>query len=430
MHVRGGGVLRHFDGKPRNLGASSASNPVQANGTLSERETLMRSKILSILFFALALVACAGASETEVADGGKPIGVHPPPVAKRPQVQLAILLDTSGSMDGLIDQAKSQLWKIVNEFIAAKRHGQRPEVHVALYEYGKQTLPAGENFLRCIVPFTQDLDKVSEELFALKTNGGEEYCGAVIQHAAEHLQWSAAADDLKAIFIAGNEAFGQGRVDYRSACRGAIAKGILVNTIFCGNVNEGVRTNWKDGADLADGRYMHIDQNRTVAAVQAPQDAELADLNQKLNGTYVAFGRKAEAAKERQIAQDANAAAAAPEAAAQRAATKASGLYNNAEWDLVDALREKKVALEEVAEGELPAEMKQLDKAGREAYVEGKSKERAELQAKILALTEARNKHVAEEMKKRAAGGEETLDAAMIKSIREQGQKKGFAFGE
>ena len=30
-------------------------------------------------------------------------------------IQMAILLDTSGSMDGLIEQAKAQLWKIVNE---------------------------------------------------------------------------------------------------------------------------------------------------------------------------------------------------------------------------------------------------------------------------------------------------------------------------
>src|SRR5438128_1734728 len=100
--------------------------------------------------------------------------------AAEPLVQLALLLDTSNSMDGLIEQTKGQLWKIVNQFINARQGGKRPQVQVALYEYGKSTLSAGVGFIRQIQPLTTDLDKISEELFALKTNGGEEYCGWVI----------------------------------------------------------------------------------------------------------------------------------------------------------------------------------------------------------------------------------------------------------
>ena len=107
---------------------------------------------------------------------------------KKPQVQMAILLDTSSSMSGLIDQARIELWAIVNEFIFAKRNGMEPEVQVALYEYGKSSLSAKEGYIRMIVPFTTDLDKVSEELFALKTNGGQEYCGWVIKEATQALQ--------------------------------------------------------------------------------------------------------------------------------------------------------------------------------------------------------------------------------------------------
>ena len=40
---------------------------------------------------------------------------------KRSLIEMAILLDTSGSMQGLIEQAKSQLWRIVNEMAAAIR---------------------------------------------------------------------------------------------------------------------------------------------------------------------------------------------------------------------------------------------------------------------------------------------------------------------
>ena len=166
-------------------------------------------------------------------------------------VQLAILLDTSNSMDGLIDQAKTQLWKIVNEMSRSKRNGISIGLNVALYEYGNDNLSSEKGYVRMVVPLTNDLDKISEELFRLKTNGGNEYCGTVISRAIKNLKWMKNNDDLKVIFIAGNEPFTQGDIDYKKACRDAISKGIIVNTIYCGEYDEGVQTNWKDGADLA-----------------------------------------------------------------------------------------------------------------------------------------------------------------------------------
>ena len=136
---------------------------------------------------------------------------RPPP---RPPVQIAILLDTSNSMDGLIAQAKTQLWNVVNEFVLARKDGRPPAIQVALFEYGKASLPSSEGFVRLILPLTDDLDRVSEELFALKTNGGEEYCGWVIRDAVNRLEWSRSRDVYKAIFIAGNEPFTQGPVDF------------------------------------------------------------------------------------------------------------------------------------------------------------------------------------------------------------------------
>jgi hypothetical protein len=347
---------------------------------------------------------------------------------KRPLIQLAVLLDTSNSMDGLIDQARSQLWKIVNEFISAKRDGQKPEVQVALYEYGKSSLAANEGYLRMIVPLSTDLDKISEELFALRTNGGDEYCGWVIKSATEGLQWSAANTDLKMIFICGNEPFTQGRVDYKDACKAAIAKGIVVNTIHCGSEQEGINTKWKDGADLADGKYMWINADRKVAHIDAPQDAEIAKLGAELNKTYIAYGARGKESLARQAEQDFNAEKAAQGAFVNRSAAKASANYYNGGWDLVDAVKDGK-KLAEMAEEELPDEVRKLGKEDRAAYVETKTKERAELQKKILELNTARNKFVAEEMKKRgSANKEDTLDAVMSKTIREQAKKQNFDF--
>src|SRR5205807_1438924 len=152
------------------------------------------------------------------------------------------------SMDGLIDQARTQLWRIVNEFAAAKKRGVTPDLYVALYEYGNNGLPAERGYIRRVLPFTTDLDRLSEELFALKTNGGQEYCGQVIGAATKGLDWSPSADVLKVIFIAGNEPFTQGPVNFRDSCWKAMNRGISVNTIFCGDEQEGIGTHWKDGA--------------------------------------------------------------------------------------------------------------------------------------------------------------------------------------
>ncbi|HEX4415106.1 MAG TPA: VWA domain-containing protein, partial [Lacipirellulaceae bacterium] len=113
---------------------------------------------------------------------GKPVvdgTVTSPLKGHRPAVDIAILLDTSNSMDGLIGQARKQLWTIVQQFAKAKKQGQTPELRVALFEYGNSNLPASEGYIRQVVPLTDNLDKLSESLFSLKTCGGDEYCGQV-----------------------------------------------------------------------------------------------------------------------------------------------------------------------------------------------------------------------------------------------------------
>lgn len=346
----------------------------------------------------------------------------------KPLIQIAILLDTSNSMDGLIDQAKTQLWRIVNEFATSKKDGQTPELQVALYEYGKSSLPKRKGYLRMILPFTTDLDKVSEELFALKTHGGEEYCGKVIQAATQELAWSSSNEDFKAIFIAGNEPFTQGDIDYRKACPLAIQKGIIVNTIFCGDYQTGIATNWKDGADLADGKYMNIDQNLQAVYIEAPQDQEIARLGEELNKTYIAYGTEGRAGRERQVTQDANARAAAPSSILQRAISKSLSFYSNESWDVVDAQKKGLVNVEELKAEDLPEEMRNMSKDERKAYVEAKAKEREKIQAEINRLNEERKKYLAEEMKKRSQSGENTLEAAIIRTIQEQATKKKFKF--
>lgn len=341
----------------------------------------------------------------------------------KPLIQIAILLDTSNSMDGLIAQAKTQLWQIVNEFATARRDGVRPELQVALYEYGNNGLPREGGYIRRVLPLTTDLDKVSEELFRLKTNGGDEYCGRVIRDAVRDLAWSASSRDAKAIFIAGNEPFTQGDVPYAESCRDAVKRGIAVNTLFCGNRREGIDTKWQDGALLSDGCYTNIDPNAAVARISAPQDRKIAELGAALNATYIPYGGEGRDGANKQKAMDAAAESVAP---AARAAAKAGGLYRNSSWDLVDALEDGKVKLEDVKKDDLPETMREMTPEERKKYVARQMEERKRIQKEIGELNKEREAYVAAEEKK--AGGAPTLGDAVRKAARVQAEKAGFEF--
>jgi len=341
-------------------------------------------------------------------------------------VQLAILLDTSNSMDGLIDQAKTQLWKIVNEMARSKRDGEIINLQVALYEYGNDGLSPDEGYIRLITPLTNDLDKISEELFKLKTNGGSEFCGTVISEAIKDLKWTKDMNNYKVMFIAGNEPFTQGSVDYKIACKDAISKGIIINTIYCGSYDEGLQTNWKDGADLADGSYINIDQNQEIVHIDTPFDDELVKLGQKINETYIAYGYDGDELKQRQKEQDDNASNLAPSVMVERSVTKGSGQYKNESWDLVDAKANGSVDIEEIPKDQLPKEMQSMTLEEQKKYIDKKAKEREHIQDEINQLDKQRRDYITQKISENPES--KTLDAAMLKIIRDQASNKNYKF--
>jgi uncharacterized protein YdaT len=340
------------------------------------------------------------------------------------KIQVALCLDTSNSMDGLIDQTKSQLWKMVNELASSRRDGEIPDIELALYEYGNSGLSATVGYVRQVSVLTTDLDLISEKLFELKTNGGDEYCGWTIQSVTDDLEWSKSNDDLKLIIMAGNEPFNQGKVDYKISCKAAISKGIMINTIHCGDYETGVRTFWKDGADLSDGEYMNINQDAKVVHIETPFDTEILELNQRLNDTYIGFGRSGKNRKEMQMEQDVNAASYGEANNVERAVSKSKAAYRNEEWDLVDAMKKDDKVLKDVKTEDLPEAMQVMTKAEQKEYVEKKATEREEIQTKINDLNTKRQAFIAE--KQKTDGAALTLDNVMLKAVRKQAEAKRF----
>lgn len=350
-----------------------------------------------------------------------------PTAAKENKIQVALLLDTSNSMDGLIDQAKSRLWNIVNTLTTLKYNGQTPQIEIALYEYGNDGI-RDENYIRQVAPLTQDLDLVSEKLFALRTNGGSEYCGAVIRDAAMNLNWDSNEKSMKLIYIAGNESFDQGRVNYKEVIEKAKSKNIYINTIFCGDKQEGIQTFWQNGATLGSGKYFNIDSNRKVLFVETPYDVLISNTNTKLNSTYLYYGSHGSEYKNKQMQQDKNAEVQSAATFVERTVAKSKkNAYNNEHWDLVDKAEQDKDFIASVKESELPAELKGKSKEEIQKAVALKSSERGKIQKEIEVLSRKRQEYIDLEMKKRGNSDSDDLGKAIERSILELAKKNGYS---
>jgi hypothetical protein len=339
-------------------------------------------------------------------------------------VDLVIALDISGSMDGLIDSARQKLWDVVNLLAQAK---PTPVLRVGLISYGSPNYPAQSGYVNVDSPLTTDLDSIYSKLFALRTNGGDEYVARAVDVGTREMQWTQDQSALKIIFVAGNEPANQDPlIAVETAVNRAKEKHIFVNTIYCGYETAGEATGWRQVASLGGGKFAAIDQNHTVA-IATPMDEELNRLSGELNKTYIAYGSEGGRRAANQMAQDKNAQGAGGMVAASRAVAKSSALYTNEEWDLVDAKKKgKKIA--EMPAAALPPAVAAMPAEKREEFVAGKAKDREKLQQQIAAVNAKREAYIKSERAKKAKPGAKALDDALGESIRSEAVSSGFAF--
>ncbi len=343
---------------------------------------------------------------------------------KKQTIKVALLLDTSNSMDGLINQAKAQLWEIVNELSYAKYGMKKPDLEIALYEYGNSSLSSKEGYIRQVLQFSSDLDEISEKLFSLKTNGGSEFCGQVIQTSLDQLDWGTHKNDLRLLFIAGNEPFTQGKINYQDAISNAQEKDIVVNTIFCGSYRQGVSGMWKDGAVTGGGEYMTINHNKKIVHIITPFDTQIIILNKQLNKTYIYYGNNGASKYRNQSAQDNNASMLDEVVVVKRAVSKSSRLYNNSSWDLVDADKKKPIDYTKIEKKKLPKYLQHKSAKEIQKYVDKQAKKRKKIQSEIKELDKKRRKYITENQQKNSKKNE--LESVLIKAIKKQAARKNY----
>jgi hypothetical protein len=338
---------------------------------------------------------------------------RPAPRQEQRTIDLAICLDTSGSMNGLIDSARQGIWAIVNDLALAKPH---PKLRVALLTFGNDG-------------HAKDTGWVAVQ--TASTNGGTELVGRVLQASLDQLAWSSDPNAMKLIVVAGNESADQDQeVPFRAVCKRAIERGVMVNSIYCGNPDDQLAPAWREVAKLADGQFHAIDQNHGNVVIATPFDAQLQALSAKMNETYLPFGAEGQRGWQNQQEQDKNVAGLSGQAVAQRAECKAGANYTCGSWDLVDACREQKVKLAEVPAEQLPENMRSMTLAEREKLVAEMQGKRAELQRQVQELSSKRDAAVAEEMKKRALDETKSFDYAVRKAVRDQARQRGMEIAE
>ena len=330
------------------------------------------------------------------ADAPPVVPIAKPAVEDKPRIDVVFAIDCSGSMGGVIETAKQKVWAIVNEVARAK---PAPELRIGLLAYGNAMGPFRA------YPLSSDLDEVYKNLLTFKDEGwGDEYVGLAVHRATADMKWADGKQVYKVIYVVGNETARQGpaEFDYAKTAPGAIAKGIVVNAIYCGNTDYATATpTWREIAKLADGSYMEIAGQGGAVVVASPFDKELADLSGKLNTTYVGYGQQRAEKAAAQSAADSSAGGFSAASAADRAVSKSSRQYDNAHWDLVDAQKNlKDFDVTKLKEEELPEEMRKMTPDQRKAHVDAKARERAEISKQIQDISAKRDAYVKEEVAK------------------------------
>ena len=376
------------------------------------RELVMTAKLRSnaIAIAATVLVCWAAAAPSlEAQVEGDPI-------------DLAIVLDVSGTMKGLIDSTRLNIWEIVNELAEAE---PTPSLRVALITYGNQQGSRASGWVRVETGLTNDLDLVSERLFRLRGRGADERVGRALETALEKLDWSDSEHALKLLFIAGNEPADQDpdvRFDWMSEA--ALDAHIFLSSVFCGSANDPAAATWKQMAELAEGDFAAIDHRARAAVMQSPFDRQLAELGELINETFVPVGKRGKEQQRSRARQDKSSRNLGLAVAATRAQTKAGPLYSSPS-DLVSLFQSGELDRSPVERSDLPQALRRMTSEERTAYLEEMQAMRQEIRAQIAELSAARERYLAEHG---AAPQESSFDALVRRTIRERAEQFGYSF--
>src|SRR3989442_6718578 len=114
---------------------------------------------------------------------------------KKSRIEVCFVLDTTGSMGGLIEGAKQKIWSIANEMINAK---PTPDLKVGIIGYRDR----GDDYVVKSFALTDDIDSIYGHLRDFQADGGgdtPESVNEALAEAVTRMPWSQDRDVLKVI---------------------------------------------------------------------------------------------------------------------------------------------------------------------------------------------------------------------------------------
>ena len=349
-----------------------------------------------------------------------------PTSQSKPRIEVCFVVDATGSMSGLIEGAKQKIWSIANEMISAQ---PTPKLKLGLIGYRDR----GDEYVVKSFGLTDDIDAIYGHLREFQAGGGgdaPESVNEALAEAIHKMPWSSDSKVLKIIFLVGDA---PPHMDYPNGpkypdlCREAAKKDLIINTIQCGEMAE-TKPIWQEIAKLSEGSYVGISQSGNVAVISTPLDKELSRLNERIGATLIPYGDSKQQAEVH--AKYAMAASAPVAAMADRLSYNSkTGKVVQGRGELVDALNDKTVKLEEMDLKQLPAELQKLDSSELQKRIAKARDERADLQKQIVEVSKKRAAYIQSENKRLAAEGKgDAFDQKVTETLHAQAAKKGISY--
>lgn len=343
-------------------------------------------------------------------------GVQP----KAKSIEVAFVLDTTGSMAGLIDGAKRKIWSIANSIVDVNPDA---DIRMALVAYRD----LGDDYVVKSYAMDDDIQGLYGNLLKFQADGGgdtPESVNEALDTAVNGIQWSTRDDVRRIVFLVGDAPphmdYDNGPT-YDEVIRGARQDGIIVNTVQAGEDPE-TREFWQDMARLGGGHYFAIPQDGgQLEVVNTPYDDDILQLQRNIDGTVVPYGSRAE--------QDA-----VKSKIDTRAAAPAEVQVDNSRYyskrgakeivtgggDLIDDVRNNVRPIDDIRADELPDELRGLSKDELKAAVAERTQARQKLEADMTELVRKRDEFAAAEAAKKPATQGDSFDRKVTEALSSQ----------
>ncbi len=346
-------------------------------------------------------------------------------------VEAVFVLDTTGSMGGMIETAREKIWSIATTLAQGN---PRPEISIGLVAFRDR----GDEYVTRVIDLTTDLDALYAELMQFRAAGGGDVPEAVneaLYDAVHRISWSDNPHSYRVVFLVGDappQMNYRDDVKYPETLAAAAAKGIVVNTIQCGDM-AATTHHWQRIAALGQGRYFRVEQAGGGVTVDTPFDEQIAQLSRDLEGTRIYFGTEEERAAQfaRAASVDEIMVTGSRAAGARRAEytmmVGASGIDPHSSRELVTQSMDGSVDIDALDDDVLPPSMRALSTEERRALIAESAEKREALQAQISELSRQRRAFIAEHIAERG-GADDSLDHQLFEAVRTQAAERGITY--